>query len=113
MNAPDRIHLQHMLDAAQEAIGFAEGRTRADLEQDRMLLRALVKDIEIVGEAASRLSRALQDRYAHVPWADIVGMRNRLIHAYFDVDLDRVWDTVQQDLPYILAEVRRILETDP
>ena len=111
MNAPDRIRLQHMRDAATEARSFVRGRTRGDLDADRMLLRALVKDIEIIGEAASRVSSEAQEACPQLPWVDIIGMRNRLIHAYFDVNLDLVWETVQQDLPFLIAEIQQILDT--
>jgi uncharacterized protein with HEPN domain len=111
MNVPDRIRLQHMLDATTEALSFSEGRTRADLDVDRMLLLALVKDIEIIGEAAAKVSREGQIECPELPWVDIISMRNRLIHAYFDINLDLVWETVQQDLPFLIAEIQRILDT--
>ncbi len=78
----DAIRLRHMLDAAREAIGFAPDRTRADLDTDRQLVLALVKAIEIVGEAASRVTPPTKQRLPEIPWDDIVGMRHRLIHAY-------------------------------
>ena len=108
MRGDDRTKLQHMLDAAREATSFAQGRVRADLENDRKLTLALVKSIEIIGEAASGISREFQDRRPTIPWPSIIAMRNRLIHAYFDVDLDRVWDTVVDDLPPLIAELERI-----
>ena len=111
MNAPDRIRLQHMLDAAVEARSFAHGRTRGDLDTNRMLLRAIVKDIEIIGEAAAKVSSEGQSECPQLPWADLIGMRNRLIHAYFDINLDLVWETIQQDLPFLVAELRQILDT--
>jgi uncharacterized protein with HEPN domain len=105
----DRIRLQHMLDAAREALSFAANRTRPDLDQDRMLVLSLVKDVEIIGEAAAHVTDETQERYSEIPWISIVGMRNRLIHAYFDVDLDRVWDTVIDDLPPLVLELEKIL----
>lgn len=92
-----------MLDAAREAIAFATGRSRADLDRDRMLGLAVVKDVEIVGEAASRVSAETRAAHPEIPWAQIVGMRNRLTHAYFDVDLQVVWDTVTGDLPQLVS----------
>jgi len=106
----DLIRLHHMLDAALEVMEFARGRSRSDLDTDRMLCRAVVHDIELVGEAASRVSAATQERYHSVPWASIIAMRNRLIHGYLDIDLDRVWDTITVDLPSLIAELGRILE---
>lgn len=106
MRPDDDARLRHMLDAADDAARFVVGRTRKDLDSDRMLALALVKCIEIVGEAASRLSDAGKARAPSLPWPDIVGMRHRLIHAYYDVDLDRVWDTITVDLPVLTAALR-------
>lgn len=85
MPKDDRVRLRHMLDAASEAVEFAKGKTRADLERDRLLVLGLLKCIEIVGEAAARVSPDVQSRYPRIPWLDIVGMRNRLVHVYFDL----------------------------
>jgi uncharacterized protein with HEPN domain len=101
-----------MLDASHEAIRYAEGRSRDDLATDTMLARALVKCIEIVGEAASRTSTETRRWAASIPWAQINGMRNRLIHAYFDVNLDEVWGTVANDLPVLVRELDAILDAD-
>lgn len=105
----DVIRLRHMRDAALEARSFVSGKRRADLEQDRMLTLSLVKCIEIIGEAAAQMSEDGRKELPEIPWPSIIGMRNRLIHAYFDVDLDRVWDSVVDDLPPLLAEIKRIL----
>jgi uncharacterized protein with HEPN domain len=113
MRKDDRIRLRHMLDAAREAIGFARGRTRADLDQDRMLVLSLVKDIEIVGEAATQLSPESRQEIPGVPWEDIIGMRHRLIHAYFRINLDILWQTVQQDLVPLTAELEKALGRSP
>jgi len=94
MPNPDIIRVRHMLDAAQEASSFVSDQSRADLDANRMLTLSLVKSIEIVGEAASKVSAAFREAHPEIPWTVIVTMRNRLIHAYFDVDLDRVWDTI-------------------
>jgi uncharacterized protein with HEPN domain len=75
-----------------------------------MLSRAVVHDIELVGEAASRISPQTQIDYPYVPWSSIISMRNRLIHGYFDIDLDRVWDTITDDLPPLIAQLRNILD---
>lgn len=98
-----------MQDAAVEAIAFASGRTRSDLRNDRQLLLALVKSIEIVGEAASQVSEQTRAQIADIPWPAIIAMRHRLVHAYFDVNADRVWDTVVGDLPPLVAALDRAL----
>ena len=113
MNADDRIRLRHMPDAAREAIAFARGNTREDLTRDRKLQLSLVKEIEIVGEAANRVSAGVQVATPGVPWADIIGMRNRLIHAYDDVNLSVVWQTVTSDLPPLVIQLEQILAMEP
>jgi uncharacterized protein with HEPN domain len=91
MPPDDAIRLRHMLDAARSAQEFATGRSRGDLATDKMLTFAVVRAIEILGEAASRISAETRLAEPSIPWAEIVAMRNRLIHAYFDVDLDILW----------------------
>ncbi len=109
MRKDDRVRLQHMLDAANEALIFIHGKVRADLDSDRMLVLSLIRELEIIGEAASNVSRQIRSQNRAIPWPDITGMRNRLIHAYFDVDLDTVWNTVTKDLPVLKAELEKIL----
>jgi uncharacterized protein with HEPN domain len=96
-----------MLLAAHEVIEFTQGRTRVDLNADRKLVLALVKDIEIIGEAAYRVSQTARNQLPDIPRDDIIGMRHRLVHAYFDINLDILWRTVQADLPPLIAELER------
>jgi uncharacterized protein with HEPN domain len=98
-----------MLDAAREALLFSSGKSRADLNSDRMLVLSLVKDIEIVGEAAGKVSQETKNMSEKIPWQDIIDMRNHLIHAYFDVDLDIVWDTILKDLPPLVEALEEII----
>ena len=98
-----------MLDSAREAVGFADGRSRADLDTDRMLQHALVRCVEIAGEAASQVSSEFREQHPEVAWREAASMRNRLIHAYFDVNLDILWSTVTQDLPALIAHLEQIL----
>lgn len=106
----DIVRLRHMLDAALEVMEFAEGRSRLDLNNNPMFSRAVVRDIEIIGEAANKITQQTRDEYPTLPWASIIGMRNRLIHGYFDVDLDRLWDTITIDLPELIVELRRVIQ---
>lgn len=98
-----------MCDAAREVARFVAKRSRQDLETDRLLTLALVKEIEIIGEAAARHSDNARETTGTIPWADVIGMRNRLVHFYFDIDLDRLWDTVQHDLPLLAEALERAL----
>ena len=111
MRKEDEIRLRHMSDAAREAVSFVKGRQRSDLESNRQMVLALVKDIEIVGEAATQVSERTREELHQIPWQQIVGMRNRLVHAYFDIDLDVVWSTVQQDLPGLIVQLDRSIPT--
>jgi uncharacterized protein with HEPN domain len=109
MRKDDLVRLRHMLDAARDAISFTRNATRKTLDSDRKLTLSLVKSIEIIGEAASKVSKESREQCPGVPWTDIVAMRNRLIHAYYDIDLDRVWDTVTSDLPPLITELEKII----
>jgi uncharacterized protein with HEPN domain len=109
----DRIRLRHMLDAAYLALSFVEDETRDRLDADPKLRFALTRTLEIIGEAASRITPECQAQHPQIPWSLIVGMRNRLIHAYFDINLDQVWDTVTGDLPSLVEELQKILSDEP
>ncbi|MBN2377161.1 MAG: DUF86 domain-containing protein [Sedimentisphaerales bacterium] len=107
----DGNRLYHMLEAAREAAGYAEGRKRGDLQTDRPLTHSLVRCLEIVGEAASKVTTECRKSLPQIQWEDMIGMRNRLIHAYFDVNLDIVWKTVKDELPPLIAELETIINS--
>lgn len=102
MPSPDAIRLRHMREAAGAALEMAAGQERADLSGNTMLAMALARCLEILGEAASKVSAEARLRCPDIPFAKMTSMRNRLIHAYFDVDLEVVWTTVTEDLPALL-----------
>jgi uncharacterized protein with HEPN domain len=108
MPPEDRARILHMIEAAESAINFVSGWQRADLNSDQMLLFALVPAIEVVAEAASRVTEATRRAAADIPWSSVVSMRNRLIHAYFDVDNDVVWKTATEELPALLSKLRML-----
>jgi uncharacterized protein with HEPN domain len=99
-----------MLDAAREAREFTRGRTRESLDMDRMLALSLVKEIEIIGEAANQVSETTRRQTSAIPWEDIIAMRNRLVHAYFDINLEILWRTVQEDLPPLISAIEDVLK---
>jgi len=105
----DEVRLRHMLDATNKAIAFTRSRTRADLDADEQLQLAVVRLIEIIGEAAKHISEETQRRAPSVPWAQIAGTRDRLIHGYFDVNLDVVWTIVTNDLPPLQHSLNLLL----
>lgn len=104
----DRWRIGHMVEAAEQALAFAHGRQKSDLGQDAMLRMALTRAVEIVGEAAAQVSEAGRAELPAVPWPQIVGMRNRLVHAYFDINQNVLWDTVQLALPPLLVQLRAL-----
>jgi uncharacterized protein with HEPN domain len=110
MRENDRIRVQHMIDAAEDVARFVSGRQRVELDSDRMLQLAVVRGIEIIGEAVSQISEETRASAPEIPWRAIVGMRNRLIHAYWDIDADVVWKTATERIPVLLATLRAVME---
>ena len=102
MQRDEAAYLFDMLIAAQEAEEFASGLTFQKFTQSRLHQKAILKSIEIVGEAATHITEETRLAHPEVPWKKIVGMRNRLVHGYFQVDLERVWNTVQLDIPSLI-----------
>jgi uncharacterized protein with HEPN domain len=101
-----------MIEAAETASGLVSGKTRGDLDADRMLVFALVRAIEIVGEAGSKVSVPTRETASDIPWSLIVSMRNRLVHAYFDVDHEVVWKTATEELPLLLPRLRALVASE-
>jgi uncharacterized protein with HEPN domain len=104
------IRLRHMLDHAREAVAMASDRSRAELDTDRQLNLSLVRLLEIVGEAAGRVPAEERVRHPDIPWPEIVGLRNRLIHGYDSVDFDILWQIVSDDLPPLIAALEKALQ---
>ena len=106
----DRVRLLHMQDHAREAMLLAKGRTRDDIEIDRMLNLSLVRLLEIVGEAASRVSEETKSLFPMIPWSQIISLRNRLIHGYDNVDFNILWNIINKEIPPLVEELKRIIE---
>ena len=105
----DITSMSQMPDHAREAVQMAEGFSRADLDSDRKLELSLTRLVEIVGEAANRVSTDGRAAQPQIPWKEIVGMRNRLTHGYDAVDLDILWNVIQDDLPPLIDQLQIIL----
>jgi uncharacterized protein with HEPN domain len=108
MRREDAVRIRHMLDAAELAQRFIAGRVRSDLDADDMLLFALVRAIEVIGEAASRVTPETRAALPEIPWVAITGMRNRLIHAYFDIDRDILWKTAAEEIPELIELLKAV-----
>ena len=105
----DCVRLRHILAAAEEAVGSAEGRDYSALVADRQMQHTLIHCLEIVGEAANQVTLGLRESTPEVPWRDMIDMRNRLIHVYHDINLHFVWRTVTESLPPVIIAIQRIL----
>lgn len=106
----DLTRLKHIRDAAVTAINFVKDRDREDLDSDQMLSLALVRLIEIMGEAANNVSPTCQNTYCRIPWREIIGMKNRVVHAYFDVDMSIIWQVVKEDIPILIEEINQAIQ---
>jgi|WetSurMetagenome_2_1015567.scaffolds.fasta_scaffold155228_2 uncharacterized protein with HEPN domain len=107
MQKHDAVRIHHILDAAREAETFIIDKTRKALDHDRKLEFALIRCIEIIGEAAANISKESRDELPQIPWTEIISMRNRLIHGYFEINLDILWETVVKDLPPLISVLEK------
>lgn len=108
MNAEDAIRLSHMISYCELALSFMIDQQRHTLDDNKMLELAVVRAVEIVGEAASKISSETQTAHPAIPWRAIVGMRNRLVHAYFDINTEVVWQTIMVEIPALLPLLRAV-----
>ncbi|HEV7505085.1 MAG TPA: HepT-like ribonuclease domain-containing protein [Thermoanaerobaculia bacterium] len=105
------VSLRQMLDYAREALEMVRSQVRSDLDTDRKLNLALVRLLEILGEAANRISPEERSKYSQIPWSQLISLRNRLIHGYDQVDFDILWQIVTRDLPALESELEKIVPT--
>ena len=103
-----RVRIRHMLEAAEKAVEFVTGKQRRDLDEDEQLALVPARLIEILGEAARGVPDNVRQQRSDIPWKDITGARDRLIHGYFEVDLDIVWQIVTTDIPPLIGQLKKI-----
>lgn len=109
MEKDDTIYLRHILDAINTIEEYLQGVDEEKFEATRLLQDGTIRQIEIIGEAVRHVSKDLRRAYPEIPWQDVAGMRDKLIHDYFGVDLEKVWDTTKEDLPMLRERVSQIL----
>ncbi len=109
MRPEDKVRLQHILDEANEACNYAKDMSFNEFLKDGKTARAIIRSVEIIGEAASKISNELRKEHSEIPWQKIVGMRNRLIHVYFDIDYNTLWQTVKENLPPLVKQINAIV----
>ncbi|WP_371802354.1 DUF86 domain-containing protein [Candidatus Lokiarchaeum ossiferum] len=108
----DLTRILHIYDACTEIIHFTKNITKTQFRNNRMLQLAIVHLFEIIGEAANSISVEIPQKYPSIPWKSLIGMRNRLIHGYFDIDLNIVWQTIQSDIPFLLKEIKSLRDNE-
>lgn len=110
MVSKDLVRLKHMLDSTEAILSFIKGKRRESLGKNRLLTSGITREFEILGEAAGKISEKTQNRFSNLPWKQLIGMRNRLIHAYFEVDHAILWKTIKEDLPSFRQELQKIIK---
>jgi len=105
----DWLYLIDIVEAAKLAVSYLQGKTKADFLADTQCQDAVLRRLEIIGEAARRISSGAREQLPQLPWQAMVGMRNVVIHEYDSVDLSIVWETVRQDLPQLIVVIEKLL----
>jgi uncharacterized protein with HEPN domain len=108
----DSVYLRHILDAISRIEEYTHGIKYQDFMNNHLVQDGVIRQIEIVGEATKRLSKETRGRHPEIPWKDMSGMRNKLMHGYFGVDLDAVWDTVERDIPTLKKKLKEIVQQE-
>jgi uncharacterized protein with HEPN domain len=108
----DEAYLLDILIASQKILRFTEGVSREQFDRDELLQNALIRMLEVIGEAARSVSEDTKLAHASIPWRQMIGMRHRLVHEYFRIDLERVWETAQRDIPELLKQIEPLVPRD-
>ena len=109
MKKDDTVYLQHMLNAILRIESYTQGVTKENYLGNVLLQDGVVRQLEIIGEASNSLSEEFREAHSDIPWGQIIGLRNRIVHAYFDINLDVTWDIAQGDIPELKQQIERIL----
>lgn len=110
MQRDDSVYLKHIRDAIHKIGQYTKGVNRSSFQKNSLVQDAVIRQIEIIGEATKHLSDTLRTSNADVPWQDITAMRDKLVHDYFGVDIEKVWLTVQADIPTLRKQINKILK---
>lgn len=111
MDKKDLNRLEHMLDAAQAVLKHIAHKSISDLEADRLLLGGIIRELLLIGEAANAVSDNAKAKISDIPWRKIIGMRNQLIHGYFDISYRIIWHTVNEDIPSLISLLEKVLKS--
>jgi len=106
----DIVYLNHIIDAISRIEEYVHGLTYDDFIENYLIQDGVIRQIQVIGEATKKISDNTREKYPEIPWKDIAGMRDKLIHDYFGIDLDAVWDTVEKDIPVLKDEIQTIIK---
>lgn len=109
MKRDDSVYLAHILISISKIIRYSENKDYVDFMRDEMLQDAVIRQVQVIGEASIRVGAEIKRKHKEIPWIDIKGMRNKLVHDYFGVDVDEVWKVVQKDLPILKEQIKKLL----
>lgn len=112
MKKDDNVYLKHILDAIERIQTYVKGKDKEKFMKEDLIQDGVIRQIEIIGEASKNLSKEFRKQYPEVPWKDISGMRDKLIHSYFGVDLEAVWETVNKDIPKVKTKIKEMIDKD-
>lgn len=112
MKKDDSVYLKHMLDAISKIEEYTQGIKYEGFLDNHLIQDGAIRQIEIIGEATKRLSTEIGERHHEIPWKDIAGMRDKLLHDYLGVDLDAIWETVEKDIPALKKRLRDVIEKE-
>lgn len=104
------LYLQDIVEASERIASYVKGVTHSEFETDQMRIDAVIRNLQIIGEAVKKLPDSIRDEYPNIAWQEIAGLRNRVTHVYFNVDINIIWDVVQSELPLLLTQIQQILK---
>jgi len=105
----DQVYLEHILESIRKVEDFVNGITQTEFDNSVLIQDAVIRNFEIIGEATKKISKQFTQLHSEIPWQDMAGMRDKLIHDYLDVDIEVVWKTVKSDLPHLKEMIQKIL----
>lgn len=112
MKKDNVVYLRHILDAMHRIEEYTGGMVYEDFMKKNLVQAAVIREIEIIGEATKRLSDDIREKYSDIPWKKMAGIRDKLVHDYMGVDMDAIWDTVERDIPQLKKRIKGVIERE-